>query len=114
VRVEEAPGTPFDHGRFDLVLETSAGEAVSELALSGATKPIQITSSRKRAAKSVASEAARELQELVICRGCNRHVMQGDKTCPHCKGNVRTLERAYQKTYRAAQQAYEQLLEILQ
>ena len=114
VRVEEAPGKPFDHGRFELALETTKGVPVSALSVAGAAKPIQITSSIKRKTNPRTSEAPREASQLVICRGCNRHVMQGDTTCPHCKGNVRSLERAYQKTFRAAEQAYDQLFEIMQ
>lgn len=114
VRVGEAPGKPFDHGLFELALETTEGEPVSALSISAATKPIQITSSIKRAIKPSASEAPRETPQLIICRGCNRHVMPETRTCPHCKGNVRSLERAYQKTFLAAEQAYDQLLGLMQ
>jgi Y-X(10)_GDL-associated radical SAM protein len=114
VRVEEAPGQPFDHGRFELALETMEGEPVSAISVTAATKPVQITSSRKRTAKAQGSGALRELPRLNICRGCNRHVLPEDTTCPHCQGNVRSLERAYQKNLRAAQRAYDQLLATLQ
>jgi hypothetical protein len=39
--------------------------------------------------------------------------MPDAKTCPHCKGNVRSLERTYQKSFRAAEEAYAQLLELI-
>ena len=114
VRVEEAPGRPFDHGRFELVLETEAGAAVSVLPASAASKPIQITSSRKRTTKPTPAQAQGEAAQLILCRGCNRHVMQEAKTCPHCGGNVRLLERAYQKNYREAERAFQELLQSMQ
>jgi Y-X(10)_GDL-associated radical SAM protein len=114
VRIGEAPGKPFDHGLFELALETTKGEPVSALSLSAAMKPVQITSSIKRNPKPRASEEPRETPQLIICRGCNRHVMPETKTCPHCKGNIRSLERAFQRTSRAAEQAYNQLLELIQ
>jgi radical SAM protein with 4Fe4S-binding SPASM domain len=114
VRVGEAPGKPFDHGLFELALETTEGEPVSALSISAATKPVQITSSIKRTTKARLNEELREVPQLIICRGCNRHVMPETKTCPHCKGNIRSLERAYQKSFLAAEQAYDQLLELIQ
>ncbi|HKQ99765.1 MAG TPA: radical SAM protein, partial [Pyrinomonadaceae bacterium] len=113
VRVEEAPGEPFDHGRFELVLETEAGEPVSALSMSAAAKPVQITSSRKRKAGASKHAAPGFFEQLVICRGCNRHVTDGAVSCPHCGGNVKSLERAYQKSFRAAERAYDDLLGIL-
>jgi Y-X(10)_GDL-associated radical SAM protein len=114
VRVGEAPGKPFDHGLFELALETTEGVPVSALSLAAATKPVQITSSIKRAAKPAATQTTQQTEQLIICRGCNRHIMPGTVTCPHCAGNIRSLERAYQKSFLAAEQAYDQLLELMQ
>jgi Y-X(10)_GDL-associated radical SAM protein len=114
VRVGEAPGQPFDYGLFELALETTEGAPVSALSLSPAVKPVQITSSIKRAARPARNIAPQETEQLIICRGCNRHVMPDSVTCPHCKGNIKSLERAYQKSFRAAEQAYEQLFELMQ
>jgi Y-X(10)_GDL-associated radical SAM protein len=113
IRVKEAPGRPFDHGLFELALETTEGVPVSTLPVAAAAKPVQITSSRKRAVKPQVSAPRQEFPQLVICRGCNRHVMPEDKTCPHCDGDVPSLERAYQKDFRAAKRAYHKLLKLL-
>src|SRR5918912_2172363 len=74
VRVEEAPGKPFDHGRFEIVLETTAGQPLSGLPTS--TRLVQITSPRKRSAQASAKKkSGPNLTQMIICRGCNRHVM---------------------------------------
>ena len=94
VQVEKAPGTSFDHGRFELILETFDGKATA------ANNLVQI----KRT--SVATE-------LVICRGCNRHVKMGTKTCPFCSGDIHSLAKQHDKNLREAKKAYQRLLKLL-
>ena len=94
VQVEKAPGTSFDHGRFELILETFDGKATT------ANNLVQI----KRT--SVATE-------LVICRGCNRHVKMGTKTCPFCSGDIHSLAKQHDKNLREAKKAYQRLLKLL-
>ncbi|HJR07380.1 MAG TPA: GDL motif peptide-associated radical SAM/SPASM maturase [Pyrinomonadaceae bacterium] len=126
VQTAPAPGTPFDHGSFDLVVETNDGRPLSPEQHSQATTApvaaalssgslVQIKSARKRpAAKSApAVQAQPMMQFLNICRGCNRHVMPDEVTCPHCEGDLKALERDYEKRMRAARRAYRQLLKYL-
>jgi Y-X(10)_GDL-associated radical SAM protein len=108
VRVEEAPGLPFDHGRFDLVLEATDGRPLSSLP-ADAAKLVQITPSKERS-----SDVGSKGYQLIICRGCNRHVMPATVSCPHCGGDVRSLERAFKRRYRAAERARDHLLKFLQ
>jgi Y-X(10)_GDL-associated radical SAM protein len=104
VQVEQAPGTPFDHGRFELILE-SAASAVEKLPL--ANNLVQIGSARAKAKQT------RKQKKLMLCRGCNRHVFQGTKICPFCNGNIRTLANRYARDLREAKKAYQALVKLL-
>ena len=96
VQVEKAPGTSFDHGRFELILETLDGKEVS----ADANNLVQIK--RKSAP-----------QELILCRGCNRHVKTGTKVCPFCLGDIGALAKQHDKKLREAKKAYQRLLKLL-
>lgn len=95
VQVERAPGTSFDHGRFELILETLDGKTT-------ANNLVQITPARTR-----------QPTELILCRGCNRHVKTGTKICPFCDGEIRTLAKQHDKKLREAKKAYQRLLKLL-
>ena len=107
MQVVQAPGTPFDHGRFELILEHADGaaKAVDKLAL--ANNLVQISSTRAKTKRS------QKQKKLVLCRGCNRHVFQGTKICPFCKGNIRALATRYARDMREAKKAYQRLIELL-
>lgn len=113
-QVEKAPGTPFDHGRFELILETTDGEACAETVgkLSLATNNlVQIGSARGRQAKKSSRDSDQE--ELILCRGCKRHVKTGTIVCPFCAGDIRSLAKVHDKKLREAKQAYQRLLKLL-
>ena len=95
VQVEKAPGTSFDHGRFELILETLDGKATTN-------NLVQISPVRTRPET-----------ELILCRGCNRHVKTGTKLCPFCSGDIDTLTKQYNKKLREAKKAYQRLLKLL-
>ncbi|HEU4933003.1 MAG TPA: GDL motif peptide-associated radical SAM/SPASM maturase [Pyrinomonadaceae bacterium] len=95
VQVERAPGTSFDHGRFELILETLDGKAT-------ANNLVQISSARTR-----------QSTELILCRGCNRHVKTGTKICPFCSGDIQSLAKQHDKKLREAKKAYQRLLKLL-
>jgi len=105
-QVERAPGNPFDHGRFELILENADGTAhVDKLPL--ANNLVQISSPRRKTKRTSARK------ELVLCRGCHRHVIRGTKICPFCSGNIRALANRYAKNLREAKKAYQRLVELL-
>lgn len=135
VQIERAPGKPFDHGRFELVLEGADGKPLpAETALSvdpavrplafvsnainsiplGGNSLVQILPPKRARAKSAVKAQASEPVELIICRGCNRHVTTGTKTCPHCAGDVRAFAKAYEKEQRATRKAYLRLLKLME
>jgi Y-X(10)_GDL-associated radical SAM protein len=113
-QIEKAPGVPFDHGKFELILETTGGEAcasaVDRLPMA-ADNLVQIGSAgisrRRKAAQSAAPE------ELILCRSCDRHVMADTKVCPFCRGDVRALAKLHDKKLREAKRAYQRLLKLL-
>jgi hypothetical protein len=106
-QVEQAPGTPFDHGRFELILENADGTAQAVDKLPLANNLIQISSPRRKTKRTSARK------ELVLCRGCNRHVIPGTKTCPFCQGDIRALSNHYAKDLREAKKAYQRLVKLL-
>jgi radical SAM protein with 4Fe4S-binding SPASM domain len=134
-QVEPAPGKPFDHGRFELVLEPVDGEPGSssnaDSSAKGATvkgngagmpatvtavisQPlVQIKSAGNRAQQKVSDRAHTIPPPLNVCRGCKRYVKPDTSVCPHCGGDMGSLALAYEKKLRAARRAMRQLLKQL-
>ena len=108
-QVEKASGVPFDHGQFELVLETIDERArVSAVDTSNAL--VQITPVKRRQPRKKTTQP----EELIICRGCDRHVFPDTKVCPFCQGNIPALAKRYEKNLRKARKAYERLLALFQ
>jgi radical SAM protein with 4Fe4S-binding SPASM domain len=105
-QVEKAPGTPFDHGQFELIVETVDEHAVDTLPMASNTL-VQIKPAKSRQTGKSHSK------ELIICRGCDRHVMSDTRDCPFCQGDVRALAKSYEKNMREARKAYHRLLKLL-
>ena len=99
VQVEKAPGSSFDHGRFELVVESVDGSSVVD------TIPalVQIDSRRR----------GKKPRDLIICRNCDRHVFAGTTVCPFCNGDVPAHAKRYEKNLREARKAYQRLLRLL-
>ena len=106
VQIEKAPGTPFDHGRFELVVESVDGSVVDSLPANGATL-VQINSGKAKRSSSP------KPKELIICRNCDRHVFAGTNVCPFCQGDVPAHAKRYEKNLREARKAYQRLLKLL-
>jgi len=68
---------------------------------------------KSRPRKRVRQGPVAEFAELVLCRGCDRHVLPETSVCPFCQGDVRALQQQHDKKLRAAQQAYRRLLKLL-
>jgi Y-X(10)_GDL-associated radical SAM protein len=130
VQVEPAPGKSFDHGLFALVLETIDGRALqpstgpSHTTAGGPSRSpspipksglVQIRPARKKQSEN-SSKKRREPAapiRLELCRGCDRHIMPGTITCPHCGGNVESLSKVHDKRLREARRAARRLMKIL-
>jgi radical SAM protein with 4Fe4S-binding SPASM domain len=75
VKVAEAPGQPFDFGRFDIAVEDADGRKVpSELARDDKHRP------RGR--------------KLELCTNCQEFIFASEHTCPHCGAEHRPERRA--------------------
>jgi Y-X(10)_GDL-associated radical SAM protein len=119
VRVEAPPGLPFDHGKFELVLESAKGSGLEDEAepahstpLTGAaTNMVTLTSALNRRKKR--GKRIEDTDELELCRACNRHVRRGTVTCPHCGGDMRSHELAYQRELLKARRAEARLLQLM-
>ena len=71
-QIEKAPGTPFDHGRFELVVESADGGSVVD----GLPPLVQIGRTKAK-------------QQLIICRNCDRHVFARRDACVSgCRGRA--------------------------
>lgn len=112
-----APGLSFDHGRFDLLLETLDGHPVSAIPTSELVQigrvPRRPSSKTSESPKETARKARAKPPTLVLCRACNRHVKSGTRACPFCGSDVKASARAYRRRMRAAQDACAQLLDLL-
>ncbi len=91
VKVENAPGTPFDRGRFALLLEPldGNGEAV-----------VQEPPPPRSLAEIAPAEKDRVPPTLTLCRGCEQYVQPGTRRCPFCDGDVPALAAAYRRRER--------------
>jgi len=131
VQVEKAPGIPFDHGRFELIVEAADGRnpapalsadgvesqlisTVGAIPLSGSTL-VQIAPARKlrNGKKKPKGTSAAGRESLILCRGCQRHVTPDTKVCPFCEGDVRGLAKLHDETMQEARNAYLRLVELL-
>ena len=78
VKVAEAPGEPFDFGRFEIVVEDANGQRVpTELACDDKKRP------RGR--------------KLELCTGCREFIFASEPICPHC-GTAHRPERKSART----------------
>jgi Y-X(10)_GDL-associated radical SAM protein len=79
VKTQEAPGTPFDQGRFDLITEPLDGrDGPRSVAV---PPPWEMKEPELRATDRVPPT-------LDLCYGCRQYVHEGTETCPHCGGDV--------------------------
>lgn len=130
VQVEKAPGVPFDHGRFELVLEAANGKSpapalssrdmeIQPVSALGAiplsqNSLVQIVPARKRKnGKQPMRTLLTESSNLILCRGCRRHVLPDAEVCPFCQGDIAELARLHDERMQDARQAYLRLVELL-
>ncbi|MDX6612873.1 MAG: hypothetical protein QOD75_2059 [Blastocatellia bacterium] len=129
-QVEKAPGIPFDHGRFELILEKADGRDASRVSSAGGEEQlgatvgaiplsgsalVQIGSVKNgRGRKQPKPTSANGSASLIICRSCQRHVRRDTKVCPFCDGNIAALTRQHDRELRAARKAYQRLADLLE
>jgi Y-X(10)_GDL-associated radical SAM protein len=101
-KVADAPGLPFDNGRFDLILEPIDGSGGGERIV-----PPPMTIRRERL------EGDRVPPIWPVCRGCNHYVRPDESDCPFCGANLAEAQRQYDAAMvdvRAAEAELQRLL----
>jgi radical SAM protein with 4Fe4S-binding SPASM domain len=118
VKISDAPGKPFDHGHFELVLEPlDVGDRFRSHATPQAKQaPVerlyQIRWQKRNRTVKVTGQG-RIPQVLELCHGCDQYVKPGTITCPHCGGDVSALLIEYQKNLKDARSAASELRRLL-
>jgi hypothetical protein len=78
-KTHEAPGTPFDQGKFDLITEP----------LDGGPGECSVAVPPHWEMKEPELRATDRLPPtLDLCYGCMQYVHAGTKTCDHCGGDI--------------------------
>jgi radical SAM protein with 4Fe4S-binding SPASM domain len=83
VKVQEAPGLPFDNGRFDLILERTDGTAV----------PAELERSIRLGPAS--ANKVRSAKKLQLCHHCNEFSYTSERRCPHCGTGKKTARKVF-------------------
>jgi len=94
--VRAAPGKPFDHGLFEIAVETLDGRATDAAAVDG-----------------TARDSAADPKHLVVCYGCFRHVFAGATDCPFCGAVIDAVRERHTAALNEAREAARSLLERL-
>jgi Y-X(10)_GDL-associated radical SAM protein len=105
VKIGDAPGTPFDHGRFALIVESIDGSAGSRVE----TAPPPTIQVRRRA-----EDDERVPPVLVLCRGCDQYVYPDTAVCPHCGARVAEVAIAHAAAVAEARAALDEVRQLLQ
>ncbi|HEV2741193.1 MAG TPA: radical SAM protein [Candidatus Elarobacter sp.] len=96
-QVQAAPGLSFDHGVFEIAVETVAGD----------DSGIRVAADLTPRADGV------NATELVVCYSCFRHVFEGTVTCPFCAEDVASARASYAVVVREAREAAARLDALL-
>lgn len=104
VKVEDAPGKPFDAGRFALLVEPLDGNGEAE---------VQVPPPPRPASEIVRAQYDRVPPRLTLCRGCEQYVQPGTLACIFCGGNIPQLAREYEQNQRDIEDAAGRLRALL-
>ncbi len=133
-----APGTSFDHGEFELILEPFDSPDPSPLSSNGdlpVIAPPAVRHASEPASQAVIPLGAirreappahrrpprqvdgrvpgRRAQPLQLCRGCHQYVKYGATTCAHCGADIAAARARYEKLEEAALEAAMELQAVM-
>jgi Y-X(10)_GDL-associated radical SAM protein len=101
-KVQEAPGLPFDNGRFDLILEPIDGSG-----------PGQRIVPPPHPVKRARSDSNRVPPMLPLCGACRCYVKPDEVDCPFCGADLAEAHREYEALMKEVRDAAMQLEEAL-
>jgi radical SAM protein with 4Fe4S-binding SPASM domain len=103
VKIEDAPGRPFDFGRFQLVVESIDGDGRTEIV------------DEPPPAEPIGSDGrqAHVPSVLELCRGCHQFVHAHTITCPHCGADVAARAAEYAADLVEADDAVNHVLRLI-
>ena len=114
-KVEEAAGSSFAVGRFELILEEIPADESLPGRVVDTTDRVLVPLLKKPIAgmdRGPAAGPGRLPAELVLCRACDRHVFPEEVACPHCGADVAAARAAWEAD-RARRLALMERLEAL-
>jgi radical SAM protein with 4Fe4S-binding SPASM domain len=100
-QIAAAPGTSFDHGVFEIAVETIDGGVPGD----GDAAVVAVD-------RTVRDEHA-STTKLAVCYACFRHVFEGTRTCPFCAADVAQAQARYTTAVDEAREAAGALLAAL-
>jgi Y-X(10)_GDL-associated radical SAM protein len=103
VKIGVAPGLPFDHGLFKLLLEPTSGNDI----------PTQVAVPPAQAPSLKATAQGRIPVTMELCFGCKQYVFPGTQECPHCGVDVPSTGRRYSQDLQKAHLAAEKVDRLL-
>jgi Y-X(10)_GDL-associated radical SAM protein len=98
-KVADAPGLPFDNGRFDLILEPLDGRAPGE----------RIVPPPARATPPPRAAQDRVPPTLPLCRACNQYVKPETPHCHFCGADLAAAQREYDESMADVREALAEL-----
>jgi radical SAM protein with 4Fe4S-binding SPASM domain len=96
-QVQAAPGLSFDHGVFEIAVETADGDATD----------VRVPADLTPRADGVSATA------LTVCYSCFRHVFEGTAACPFCAADVEAARASYAGVVSEAREAASKLTALL-
>lgn len=101
-KIQEAPGTPFDRGLFEIVVENEKGEIIE----------VQSPDEGSYAPPLLSNEP-RIPQSLVLCHDCNNFNYEHETACHFCGADIDAVNKAYDEKMNVAIQALEKLEAVM-
>lgn len=99
-KIQEAPGTSFDMGLFEIIVEDENGVIV-EIQSPYNETPVPIVDTTAR--------VPRIPKALKLCNGCDNYVYEEEEVCSFCNSNVKEVNDEYAAKMETAKRSLEKL-----